>query len=486
MSSSEIPVLPAFDLQGRPPPVLLFDVRQNISRSSSFPKLVQRSIVICGHQYQEFVPAENSHTKEVYDLKTYLSTMTLMAPVLADYALKHPVSFYQVQAGPRMPENAHIRDHYRCGQQGIPVMRGTHICDHEKFCNEVPCALFDIMEDQVILKDYPKNHLVDQQFHWRNIFYGLWFVDLDHVVKLEYWPTVILIIIKFIDDPETAKLTEHEKMLIKALNYDIIFVELEDEVNFALLMVVQRILTRLTEAAIPHFIKQVVQLYGPDYGDLSKMFHKLVAQAKWDIEAMTDSVEDHQTPAHEITELEFGKVTSIVISNSGNKFDYKAEGVWIIQVHTEIKFGLESACPKLIRHSLKWFDKVNSQLYSGISVSEPYVIQIEAERPNIARHGWRKSCLLKGTFSRNLLRLKNSVAVTIQMIVLLVTNRTIVVSKSTSFVEYDCPDLCVIPYEFWLNINNELVVEKMEDHLSYIGSNFGAASKEAEAIKTFF
>ncbi|KAI1299962.1 hypothetical protein HDE_03644 [Halotydeus destructor] len=463
-------------------PTIDFDIRQLLKKSANFPSLELRREVYCGHQYEEFVPSPGQHTKQVYEIEEYYKVVAMLAPSLCHLPLVDPVNTFDIDPDHSISIEQHENDHYRCMTQGDPIRRKYHLCEHEGYCNQETCALFDIVQIQQRLERNGKLYLVHLDFPstWLNIFVGLWIVDADQQVMLELLPPFANIIIEFNDRAETAVLSEQQKMLIKALNYDIVFIDIDTGFDFVFLMAVQRILRSLKPEAISNFAKQIMQYYGAQYGDLRKIFHKLCDKAKWDIEAVALHPRKHQDKLQFLDKLDFNKITSIMIHEPDNEFDYAEHRK--IEVHNEVVFCIDSKCPRLLRTCLIWFGKKNQDLFKPETVDSQPRVTTEATLAD------RKSKILTRTRARSLIRLAKPTAAAVHQIIWSIMNYTEIVNEVDDYFEIDCRELDHVPIEFWMQ-KGKTFKDAVEEHLAKIGSQFRdfcSGYNEAESMRTFF
>ncbi|KAI1286266.1 hypothetical protein HDE_10994 [Halotydeus destructor] len=373
MEGTRSPFLPMADLSepycGLVTP---FDFSEYLhNRWHGMPQTGLTKEVYNGEPVEERVPG--LQPAALLNRRWYNYLVTMLAPELLGATPVEPKSTLSVVE--RLVEDVMTpNDHFQCGRQGSLHAVGQHHCDHVPWCNKGYCAVIRYCEDENRLRHRPSFLITSYSFPWQHTCPGLWQIDYNHQIMLEKIPGIEEIVVSLNEDFRHT-LTNAQQNLLKALNYNVYFVDFEDEYNFAFVMAPERIMMELRPEALDNFVEQVTQLYGRSVGDLSLIFKKLVDHGQYDVRAVAVETTNVHGRTMPFRDLKYKKVTSIEVLPKFSNFTREAKP---ITVSNEVIFCLSSKAKYISRQALKWFGHGKELFPNAERIDEPICFQVAA------------------------------------------------------------------------------------------------------------
>ncbi|KAI1302154.1 hypothetical protein HDE_02612 [Halotydeus destructor] len=341
-------------------------------------------------------------------------------------------------------------DHFNCGLQGSLNARGQHHCDHFPWCNIGYCGLLKWAEDEKRLRSHPTFLITTSDFPWQATSPGLWQIDANHHVILAKVPGIKEIIACLNSDLE-HELTDGQKTLIKAFNYNVYFIPFEDGYNFAFVMAVEQILLNLRPEAVGNFVDQIVNLYDRGVCDMSLIFKKMVHHGEYDIQAVADSMPNGYAKTLPFHGIRYGKITSIEVMKRGSNFDQEFARV---AVCAEVVFCINSGSKHLSRQAMSFFGPSSKHFPAAReALTEPVCLRVTAGERNRVAIFQRYDRSLKGVPVRNYLRYTKPHSTMVKLIANCLVEDIIPITldENVSRLGVACPSLNFVPYSFWSN-----------------------------------
>ncbi|KAI1285227.1 hypothetical protein HDE_12157 [Halotydeus destructor] len=346
-------------------------------------------------------------------------------------------------------------DHFQCGRQGSLHAVGQHHSDHVPWCNKGYCAVIRYCEDENRLRHRPSFLITSYSFPWQHTCPGLWQIDYNHQIMLEKIPGIEEIVVSLNEDFRHT-LTNAQQNSLKALNYNVYFVDFEDGYNFAFVMAPERIMMELRPEALDNFVEQVTQLYGRSVGDLSLIFKKLVDHGQYDVRAVAVETTNVHGRTMPFRDLKYKKITSIEVLPKFSNFTREAKR---ITVSNEVIFCLSSKAKYISRQALKWFGHGKELFPNAERIDEPICFQVAAGQLDRVSTFIRYDRSLLGGHVRNLMRFTQTVPVMMKLI----ANGLLEDIKSAyndgDVSRLRCESLDIVPYSFWMNTSKAFVKE---------------------------